>query len=401
MTNGASPSLRLASGTAAHRWRRIVPALALAALAAAVLVNRPRKQSAVAIDQQFAVQSYAGANECSGCHAREAQSFSATAHARALFRGDSEQARSMLAGRATPDSATGASTRLPIAFRADGNQLIAELSGDGGGDRVPIDWCFGSGEFGTTFVTLLEDSFGHTRLLEHHWSWFRDGDLLALTPGHEPTGSETGWERFGSVTEPSTTRHCFSCHSTTFQYASGKLDSTSIVAGIQCERCHGPRKEHVGAMLRTSSGRTAGVSRPVGQTLSARQRVYACGECHRRPDEISDEIRPDNPIIARFPSVGLLQSKCFLATEAKGTLTCTTCHDPHRSERPSLSAFDSRCQECHSLARDLHNVPCPIDTAGRNCVECHMPKVRLHPHLQFTDHWIRRHPLDSPESPGR
>jgi hypothetical protein len=345
----------------------------------------------MAIDQLFAVHAFAGSGTCSGCHRQESRDFAQTAHARALLRANTDTALDLLAGRSSPELRASGPDSRRIRFRQKDDRLWAESSTHSDMAAIPIDWCFGSGEFGTTPVTMLKDASGRSRLLEHHWSWFRDGDDLALTPGHTPSDQATGFTRFGDVTDPATTRLCFSCHTTAFMYDAGRLDMKSIVPGVQCERCHGPRKEHVAIQMR-SAGAAAAIGRP---PVPARQQVYACGECHRRPEEINDEIRSDNPIIARFPSVGLVQSKCFLATESTGKLTCITCHDPHRSERPPQSFFDNRCNDCHSPARDRDAIPCSANPADRSCIACHMPKVRLHEHLNFTDHWIRRAGVDS------
>lgn len=354
-------------------------------VAGAALAMRPRPGRAPAFDQQFAVNQYAGTNTCAGCHRREAQDFAGTAHARALVRADSEAVVNPVSGRAAPAPSDGEPQHGWIRYDWADGRLWATSSSPAGDKQVPIEWCFGSGEFGTTFVTILQDRHDRSRLLEHHWSWFRDGDVLALTPGHAFNEKAREYELFGDIFDPATTRQCFGCHATAFKFESGRLDTLSVIPGILCERCHGPRKEHVELQLRSVSS----APHQLKPRPPARQQVYTCGECHRRPDEIADAIRPDNPVIARFPSVGLVQSKCFLATESKGTLTCTTCHDPHRAGRPTEKFYDSRCQDCHDRLRDRNNVPCSIDPGDQSCVGCHMPKVRLHEHLNFTDHWIR------------
>jgi formate-dependent nitrite reductase cytochrome c552 subunit len=354
--------------------------------AATLLVLRPRAHLIPAIDQQLATDKYAGASACAGCHQRESQDFARTGHARALLRADSESVVATVAGRASPAPADGDSTHRWIEYDWTEGRLLAKQSLTGGMTQLPVEWCFGSGEFGMTFVTILADRHNRSRLLEHHWSWFRDGDVLALTPGHTIDEMAQDYERFGDISDSSATRQCFSCHATAFKFESGRLDTQSVVAGVQCERCHGPRREHAEIKLRTANSAPAQRrTRP-----SAREQVYACGECHRRPDEIGDEIRPDNPVLARFPSVGLVQSKCFLKTESQGTLTCTTCHDPHSAGRTTNDLHDKRCNDCHDPRRDRDNVPCSIERGDQSCVGCHMPKVRLHEHLEFTDHWIRR-----------
>jgi hypothetical protein len=352
--------------------------------AATGLVLRPRATSSIAIDNQFAMADYSGNSACAGCHKRQSENFAQTGHAQALSRADHFAATEPFT-RNTPEDANGDLQLRGIEYQWTDGQLWAQHSSDPSNIRVPVQWCFGSGQFGTTLVTLLQDRMARTRLLEHHWSWFRDGDLLAITPGHALSQSGSGVERLGVVYPPSTARQCFACHATSFRYEAGHLDSGSVVPGIQCERCHGPRKEHVAIRMRDSNAIVASNRTPV----SAREQIYACGECHRRPDEINDAIRTDNPLIARFPPVGLVQSKCFLASEANGTLTCTTCHDPHRAERPAAEFYNKRCGDCHDPTRSVENVRCSMQPTNEDCVACHMPRVKLYERLKFTDHWIR------------
>lgn len=362
-----------------------VPLFVLLLIAAALIASRPKRHPIAATDPIFDVAAYAGTGACVGCHKQESRTFGETGHARALILGTADSVVERLGGRASPEPDPDQPELPRSKFRERDGRIWVETD-RAGIDPVPIDWCFGSGEFGMTFVTMLADSLDRSRLLEHHWSWFQDGDVLALTPGHELHSDSADFARYGDIAETTSTRQCFACHTTAFRYNSGRLDPTSVIAGVQCERCHGPRKQHVAAKLQS----TTKIAAEPAKRRSAREQVFACGECHRRPEEINDEIRPDNPIIARFPSVGLLQSKCFAASESEGRLTCLTCHDPHRADRPTSAEYDARCTECHSRSFRPTDVLCSANPAGRSCIGCHMPKVRLHEHLEFTDHWIRR-----------
>jgi hypothetical protein len=378
------------SDNAARLSRLLIASFVLALIAIGLLASRPRPSPIRAADQQLDADAFAGAAACAGCHPRESKEFAKTGHARALSRGDSDETVQLLAGRTASVPVPGQTSPMTVQFRQENGYLWAETSSEPT-DAVPVHWWFGSGRAGMTPVTIIRDNAGRSRLLEHHISWFRDGDLFALTPGHQPKADATGIEQFGDASGPSNVRICFSCHTTSFTYESSQFDPSSVVAGIQCERCHGPRKQHVQVKLQSLT--TAPAASPPKRT--ARQQISDCGECHRRPDEIHDPITPDNATLARFPSVGLVQSKCYLATESKATFTCLTCHDPHRADHPSESFYENRCNDCHNprLGRDA--TVCSVNSGTSGCIGCHMPKVRLHEHLEFTDHWIRRSPFES------
>jgi hypothetical protein len=95
----------------------------------------------------------------------------------------------------------------------------------------------------------------------------------------------------------------------------------------------------------------------------------------------------------RFAPYRLENSKCWQKTQST-LLTCVACHDPHKPLVHDLASYDSRCLQCHApsahAAKRVANKggACPVST--KDCVTCHMPKVRPpNLHSDFTDHWIR------------
>ncbi|HZJ20050.1 MAG TPA: hypothetical protein VFD35_06820 [Pricia sp.] len=70
-------------------------------------------------------------------------------------------------------------------------------------------------------------------------------------------------------------------------------------------------------------------------------------------------------------NMGLKSSACFKNTEV---MTCTTCHDPHRSQRNTADYFNAKCATCHTNSTEIHQVVfADIPTNTNNCIECHMP----------------------------
>jgi tetratricopeptide (TPR) repeat protein len=64
----------------------------------------------------------------------------------------------------------------------------------------------------------------------------------------------------------------------------------------------------------------------------------------------------------------LRQSKCFQKSD---TLTCTTCHDPHRT--PDPVTVRGACLNCHRAADCAEQPRVPAAVRG-DCVGCHMPQ---------------------------
>jgi Flp pilus assembly protein TadD len=85
----------------------------------------------------------------------------------------------------------------------------------------------------------------------------------------------------------------------------------------------------------------------------------------------------------------LRQSLCWI--ESQGTLSCLTCHDPHRRVPQARRAAHYRdaCLTCHQP----EDMPAAHADAG-DCVSCHMPKRRTQDvvHVTMTDHKIQRRP---------
>ncbi len=140
--------------------------------------------------------------------------------------------------------------------------------------------------------------------------------------------------------------------------------------------------------------------------------IRLCGSCHRHPGKPGvGPLDPENPRLARFQPVGVLQSRCF--RESKGGFSCVTCHDPHARASTDRLAYNTTCQTCHrsgtsvpppSTAPDENAIaalPCPREPAG-DCVGCHMPRVDAGQSVLFADHWIRLkgrgNPATSPRS---
>jgi hypothetical protein len=321
------------------------------------------------IDLLQVVNGRADEKTCINCH-EQAEQFHATGHANALRRSTSTESLELLADfeRCDPAGAEGTFLNAEAALPVAENSL---------GGHVSLDWCFGSGRHARTWVATLGDSQGATDLLEFRWTWYRDIDGFARTPGQPDKHFSTHLGPFGVLYDHSKARRCFGCHSSYLAIDDGRLRLEDVETGVNCQRCHGLRGEHV-----ASDGE---IHDDFWQTASPVEAVNRCAECHRRPEETgADEIRPD---LARFQPVGLIQSKCFTVSQK---LTCTTCHDPHRPLEAQDSLGDWQCLQCHS-GSDTSGTKHTVCGSGesQNCLQCHMPKVRSQDPIRFTDHWIR------------
>jgi hypothetical protein len=200
---------------------------------------------------------------------------------------------------------------------------------------------------------------------------------------------------------------CFECHSSYISHkknsaASGNyfasdeavevLEKNSLVAGIDCQRCHGPAAEHVNFHEQNPHIKTPGflVS---NKTLNRQQQLDQCAVCHSGNDKRKIQsrfmFRPGDMLASYFlPAVVadsthhfdvhgnqlnlLKQSACFL----QSNMTCSTCHDPHGNANLPVAVYSQKCMGCHTEAANNFCTlsPAPGIVLNDNCIDCHMPK---------------------------
>ena len=196
-------------------------------------------------------------------------------------------------------------------------------------------------------------------------------------------------------------RDCFECHSS---HIVSKLNAStagidevlvrnSLVYGIDCERCHGAAANHVNFHLENPEEKTAKYIIS-NKALTQQQQLDACALCHSGNDKVKIESRfrfkpgdamadffmdrPKQQSNADFDVHGnqfrlLSESKCFLGSK---TMTCGSCHDPHKNAGNDLALYSQKCMGCHNDAS--HNTCSMAASLGNsikeNCIDCHMPK---------------------------
>lgn len=247
--------------------------------------------------------------------------------------------------------------------------------------RRRFDIVVGSGTKGQTYLSWVNH-----QLIELPVSYFTMVKSWANSPGYPlyPT----------LFNRPATTR-CLECHST---FASTitppfkepeKYDSTHMILGITCEKCHGPAANHV-VYQRQHPEDTAGRFIVNTAKLSVKLNTDLCALCHSgrlqktKPsfsfvagDTLANYFAIDSTgkqaanIDVHGNQLGLLAaSKCFKMSK---TMTCITCHDVHKNERGNMQLFSQRCATCHTaLHKNINGLT--RNQINSNCIDCHMPR---------------------------
>lgn len=255
----------------------------------------------------------------------------------------------------------------------DGVQTVTE----------PIQWAFGQGGAGQTYVFRHKGSWYESRV-----SFFNSIQGLDLTLGAQNARPKSLEEAAGREMNSQDARDCFSCHATA-AVSKGRLQMESLTAGITCEGCHGPGQAHVAAVRSHNSGNSMEINKL--RNLSTEELSDFCGSCHRSWSEvILLNLKGLNNV--RFQPYRLTGSKCYDAADRR--ISCVVCHDPHQALEHTRTAYDSKCLACHSSSQNVvrtggrHPTSCPV--GKQNCTDCHMPKYELPgAHFKFTDHHIR------------
>jgi hypothetical protein len=242
-----------------------------------------------------------------------------------------------------------------------------------------IDIVIGSGKRGQSYLYWHGDN-----VFELPVSYWSERHQWINSPGYK-----NGTMNF---VRPITPR-CMECHASFIQQVTSDISTNrylkdSLVTGITCERCHGSGKEHV-ALHASALARTRAADEMIvnpGKLARDRQ-VDICALCHNgnqseekapafsfTPGERLDKyFHPNLGDNAEHPDVhgnqvGLLKkSRCYASSPS---MSCSTCHDTHASERES-SWYSSRCLTCHQVES------CGMSkTLGRKiadgCIGCHM-----------------------------
>jgi hypothetical protein len=351
----------------------------------AVLVLALTGSAALLQAQPNPGEGYAGAQACAACHRENYETQSRSGHAQALF----PAAKHPLIPEAFTRPEWSRPPDARFAFSISTGQPRVRASYGERHAELPIEWAFGSGDQGITFVSRLEQE----RYIEYSFSWYAATRAMALTAGHPQAAPASLAQALGVVYDafstPATILACFQCHSTGPAGLGDDFEIQPAELGVRCEACHGPGQAHVAAIEQGNLEKAkALITNPAA--LPAGKINELCGNCHRLPPSAEGAFDYANPWHVRHQPPYLSQSRCF--RESRGALNCFTCHDPHQKlQRDAPRHYNARCATCHADPA-AHPALAGSTAPLTDCIACHMPKVRPQPYLSFTNHWIGVYP---------
>lgn len=328
-----------------------------------------------------ALSDYVGVLVCAECHADKVESHRTTGHAATFAATIESSAARAFCGLSLTDSPPYG--RFEYSCNQDGLQVRLPQVFGKDHEPFPLQFALGSGLHAVSFLTLVPGADrGTTVGVEHRWTWYKVGEEPGITLGLQDDLPNQDIAFFGKVIPEEIVKKCVGCHTTTFEIDKTNNALTNVQANVNCEACHGPARKHV-ELARAHKTKDAVAAIQVKRP--GPDEIALCGSCHRLPADMEpDRLQRYPPILTRFQPVGLLQSRCFKASE--GRMSCSTCHDPHEPASARTTAgYESVCLSCHSRKSDRI---CTVSPRA-DCIRCHMPAIEVIPQVSFHDHWIQ------------
>ena len=195
-----------------------------------------------------------------------------------------------------------------------------------------------------------------------------------------------------------------------------RFDARKLVEiGIGCEDCHGGSRQHVVDPLHVKPSFAVRsdfmrVVAPDGGAPTHAQNINrACERCHTVLFSSYSFTWEGGHRYAQPGGSGITsgEARDFLLGGCSTQMSCASCHDPHtRDPRPKLAALAGPagtrlCTSCHeklrgaaAISAHTHHRP---DSAGSQCINCHMPKKNMGLDYALT----RYHRIGSPTDRDR
>jgi tetratricopeptide (TPR) repeat protein len=338
---------------------------------------------------------YAGSKSCIECHGKFYKLWSTSRHGLAMQPYTQEFAQANL----TPQKKDVTIGKYRYRANIDPQSgWVLETDPKGKKKKYPILHALG-GKNVYYFLTPLERGRLQTLPVAydvHSKQWFDTAASGVRHFGSGPPEEPVHWKEWPYTFNTA----CFNCHvsqlSTNYDLKTDTYRTTWAEAGINCETCHGPSKEHNAVMEATPKGKLPPDLKIVSvKKFTHEQHNAACGSCHAKVSPLTTTFPPRDRFFDHFDLVTLehpdyypdgrdlgenytytswLMSPCVKS----GKLDCIHCHTASGRYRFKDEArANEACLPCHAerVAKAAEHIHHPPDKPGvpTKCITCHMP----------------------------
>ncbi|MEZ0276538.1 MAG: multiheme c-type cytochrome, partial [Roseimicrobium sp.] len=285
-------------------------------------------------------------------------------------------------------------TQTTEASKRDGREVVTTLGFDNKKETYPIERVIGHDPIRQYLVKgpgnrlqTLEATFD-----PHKNEWFNVYGNEDRKPGEwgHWTGRGMTWNTM-----------CASCHNTrvrkNYDEKTDSFNTTMAEMTVSCGSCHGPMKEHV-AWRKNYPDKS--LVDPTVVKHTPEQKIETCATCHARRTEITGDFKPGDKFFDHhalsivdesnlFYPDGQVWDEDYEYTAFRGSkmhaagVKCLDCHNPHTAK--AFTKDNSLCMRCHvGNVQPFPKTP-PInilthtfhqpDSAGSQCINCHMPQT--------------------------
>lgn len=348
--------------------------------------------SEVLQSEHWNVQAVPISARCGACHIKEFQQWAGSDHAWALR----ELNPSMDTEPFHRQRLQAHGSELTFSANRKGELLLADSQTQ---REFKAEWVLGRRPL-VQYLVKADDGGWHTPsaawdVVKHEWFDMFEADARLSAEGlaARQVGDWGHWLGRGM----NWNSQCAWCHTSHFrknyQPLTDTFASTWMEPGVSCIQCH---------RLADKPAADGCMVAPQQRCLSAKQMHDNCATCHARREELDDlfvvgdafddHFRLELPTIQGiFYPNGMQQDEDYCETGLRlsrmgaAGVTCLDCHDPHSATLKLPQEDNSLCMRCHATGTPVNgtptpvidmatHTPCPQNSKGARCVECHMPE---------------------------
>ena len=369
---------------------------------------------AVSVAEPTRTVAYADNKACLGCHQAQAEQWRQSHHAQAMSAPDASTVRGNFNG--TEFKHQGVTSRF---FKRGDTFMVRTDGPDGKLADFEIAYTFGVEPLQQYLIALPG---GRLQPLQIAWDGPNKKWFHLLPKERSIPGDVLHWT--GRYQTANTT--CIACHVTGFEKrydaSTDTFASRWTEPNVSCQSCHGPGARHVQWATAKGAGKST-PEPPEGRyglrvdfkAAGSRGQVDVCAACHSRRSDLEAAPVPGRPRLDNYlPALlraGLYHADGQQLDEVyvdgsfrqsrmyeKG-VSCSNCHNVHTGK--TRLAGNALCTQCHqptanpAFASAAGSFDTPShhfhksDSAGAQCVSCHMPSKTYMQIQGRPDHSLR------------